>query len=155
MEGAILNHTEKQAQQSPFSDISILSLATHPSHSIDKPSWPQDSLAKSLFAMLDDAKAENIVSLDVSGKTCITDTLLIATGRSVTHVGAIAEKLETTTRQRFGLHPKIEGLPYCDWVVVDCGDVVVHIFRPEIRSLYNLEKIWGNDRPYENKASHN
>jgi ribosome-associated protein len=100
---------------------------------------------------LDDAKAENVVSIDLRGKTTLADTMLIATGRSNVHVGAIAERVIQSCKAA-GAVPRVEGMPHCDWVLVDAGDVIVHVFRPEVRQFYNLEKLWSGDRPDEKSA---
>ena len=91
---------------------------------------------------LDHDKAENIVVVDLSGKTAITDYLVIASGTSKRHVGAMAEHIQ---RRMKGMGLKgipIEGLKQCDWVLIDAGDLIVHLFRPEVREFYNLEKMW-------------
>ena len=96
-------------------------------------------------------KAEEVVEIDLTGKTSIADTMIVASGRSHRHVGAIAERVLEVLKER-GLGPaRVEGLPACDWVLIDAGDVIVHVFRPEVRSFYNLEKMWGADRP---RAAH-
>jgi ribosome-associated protein len=101
---------------------------------------------------LEDMKAEDVVEIDLTGKTSIADSMIVASGRSHRHVGAIAERvLEGLKRQGFG-PARVEGLPACDWVLIDAGDVIVHVFRPEVRSFYNLEKMWGADRPHERLA---
>ena len=101
---------------------------------------------------LEDMKAEDTVEIDLAGKTSIADTMLITSGRSDRHVGAIADRVIRTLKDR-GLGPvRVEGLPACDWVLIDAGDVIVHIFRPEVRGFYNLEKMWGADRPAERAA---
>ena len=101
---------------------------------------------------LEDMKAEDVVEIDLTGKTSIADTMMIASGRSHRHVGAIAERVLEVLKTR-GLGPaRVEGLPACDWVLIDAGDVIVHVFRPEVRSFYNLEKMWGQDRPRERLA---
>ena len=105
-------------------------------------------LVRTVLNSLDDAKAENVLSIDLRGKTSIADMMLIATGRSNTHVGAIADRIVKSCKE-IGLVPRVEGVPHCDWVLVDAGDVIVHIFRPEVRQFYNLEKMWGGDRPAE------
>ncbi len=96
---------------------------------------------------LDDAKAEDTVSIDLRGKSSIGDHMVIASGRSDRHVGAIADQLIRKLKDEGYGKGRIEGLPHCDWVLVDTGDVIVHIFRPEVREFYNLEKIWSADRP--------
>ena len=110
---------------------------------------PAADLASVALQALDDMKAEEIVEIDLSGKTSIADTMIIASGRSQRHVGAIADALMRALKDNGREAIGVEGLPLCDWVLIDAGDVVVHIFRPEIRSFYNLEKIWGEDRPSE------
>jgi ribosome-associated protein len=109
-------------------------------------------LAEAVLARLEDAKAENVVCLDLHGKTPLADTMIIATGRSSMHVGAIAERVIQGIKDAGLGSPRVEGLPHCDWVLVDAGDVVVHLFRPEVREFYNLEKMWGRNRPGERHA---
>ena len=106
-----------------------------------------------ILGSLEDAKAENIVSIDLSGKTTIADRMIVASGRSSTHVGAIADRVVRACREAGFPTPKIEGMPVCDWVLLDARDAIVHIFRPDVRQFYNLEKIWGADRPGEVRAS--
>ena len=97
-------------------------------------------------------KAEDTVEIDLTGKTSIADAMIITSGRSHRHVGAIAERvLEVIKQNGFG-PARVEGLPACDWVLIDAGDVLIHIFRPEVRGFYNLEKMWGASRPHEQRA---
>lgn len=97
-------------------------------------------------------KAEDIVEIDLVGRTSIADTMLVASGRSDRHVGAIAEKVVAALKEA-GFGPvRVEGVPTCDWVLIDVGDIIVHIFRPEVRGFYNLEKIWSPDRPKEQRV---
>lgn len=97
-------------------------------------------------------KAEDTVEIDLTGKTSIADTMIVASGRSHRHVGAIAERvLEAIKQNGFG-PARVEGLPACDWVLIDAGDVLIHIFRPEVRGFYNLEKMWSASRPHEQRA---
>ena len=91
------------------------------------------------------------MSIDLKGKTSLADVMVIATGRSSTHVGAIADRVTRACKDR-GVSAKVEGLSNGDWVLVDASDVIVHIFRPEVRQFYNLEKLWGVDRPGERQA---
>jgi ribosome-associated protein len=96
---------------------------------------------------LSDAKAEDIVSIDLAGKSTIADTMVIASGRSQRHVGAVADQLIDKLKAAGIKNARVEGVPLCDWVLIDAGDIVVHIFRPEVRQFYNLEKMWSADRP--------
>jgi ribosome-associated protein len=98
---------------------------------------------------LDDAKAENAVAIDLRGKTSIADHMIIASGRSDRHVGAVAEQILQRLKDEGFRDAKIEGMPLCEWVLIDAGDVIVHIFKPDVRNFYNLEKMWSGDRPDE------
>jgi ribosome-associated protein len=96
---------------------------------------------------LEDDKAEDITVIDLAGKTSISDFMIIASGRSHRHVAAIADHLVERLKKR-GLMPlSVEGLAQSDWVLVDAGDVIVHLFRPEVRDFYNLEKMWSVPLP--------
>ena len=102
---------------------------------------------------LDDGKADDVVVIDLQGKSSIADAMVIATGRSQRQVVSLAERLradiEAGTRHRVS----VEGLPQGDWVLLDAGDVLVHLFRPEVRTFYNLEKMWAAGRSAERRAS--
>lgn len=91
---------------------------------------------------LEDAKAEQTVAIDITGKSSLSDHMVITSGRSHRHVGAVADQLARALRENGYGKPRIEGLPHCDWVLVDGGDVIIHIFRPEVREFYNIEKMW-------------
>lgn len=95
-----------------------------------------------VLASLEDSKAENIVSIDIRGKSSIGDHMVVVSGRSHRHVAALAEHLIKAIKEEGLDTPRVEGLPSADWVLVDAGDVIVHIFRPEVRDFYNLEKMW-------------
>lgn len=112
------------------------------------------AMLKDIVAWLDDAKAENIVTIPLTGKSSLGDYMVIASGRSDRHVGAVADqvrrKLKTSGQAGY---VRVEGMDACDWVLIDTGDIVVHIFRPEVRDFYNIEKMWMADRPSDS-ASH-
>jgi ribosome-associated protein len=110
-------------------------------------------MLSTILAQLDDAKAEQIVTIDLDGKAAIADSMVVASGRSNRHVGAIADQLIEKLKETGHKALRIEGMPQCDWVLVDAGDVVVHVFRPEVRSFYNLEKLWSEHAPQERLAS--
>ena len=101
-----------------------------------------DTLAELVVASLDDSKAEDIVSLDIRAKSSLADTMIVASGRSHRHVGAIADRLIEDLAAKGIRDVRVEGLAHCDWVLLDLGDVLVHVFRPEVRGFYNLEKMW-------------
>lgn len=88
----------------------------------------------------------------MAGKTSLGDTMIVASGRSQRHVGAIADKLIEKLKEEGVRDTRVEGMALCDWVLVDAGDVIVHIFRPEAREFYNLEKMWGSERPKREEA---
>lgn len=97
---------------------------------------------------LDSDKATDIEVIDLRGQTSLADFMIIASGTSSRHVGAVADKLAERLEKQAGLHDiRTEGQKNCDWVVVDAGDVIVHVFRPEVRNFYNLEKMWRNLHP--------
>jgi ribosome-associated protein len=95
-----------------------------------------------ILSRLDDMKAEETVTIDLRGKSAFSDYMIVTSGRANRHVGAIAENVAKGLKENGikGIH--IEGLPNCDWVLIDSGDVIVHVFRPEVREFYNLERMW-------------
>lgn len=106
-----------------------------------------------VIACLEDAKAEEIVSIALQEQAALADDMVIASGRSNRHVAAIADQLADKLKQQGQKHIRIEGLPQADWVLVDAGPVIVHLFRPEVRSFYNLEKLWSANAPGEQPAA--
>jgi len=107
---------------------------------------PSELLALTLQS-LDDDQAEGPVSIDLAGKSTIADYLVVASGRSTRHVVALAEKLAHRLHEAGLRGIATEGLPHGDWVLIDAGDIIVHLFRPEVRAFYNLEKMWGVAAP--------
>jgi ribosome-associated protein len=97
---------------------------------------------ETVLASLEDSKAENIVSIDIQGKSSLGDYMVVASGRSHRHVAAVAEHLLQALKDAGLGNARVEGLSGADWVLIDSGDVIVHVFRPEIREFYNLEKMW-------------
>ena len=95
-----------------------------------------------VLSRLDDMKAEDTVTIDLRGKSAFSDYMVVTTGRVNRHVGAIAENVAKGLKESGIASPHVEGLPNCDWVLIDSGDVIVHIFRPEVREFYNLERLW-------------
>jgi ribosome-associated protein len=100
-------------------------------------------LLATLQTALEDGKAEDITRIDLRGKSSIADDLLIASGRSSRQVAALAERVTAALAERGQKRVPVEGMATGDWVLIDAGDVIVHIFRPEVRARYNLEKMWG------------
>lgn len=101
-----------------------------------------DALLSAVLASLDDDKAEDVVQINLRGKSEIGDWMVVATGRSSRQVNAIAEKLTDRLKAQFGVISKVEGKETGDWVLIDTGDIIVHVFRPEVREFYQLEKMW-------------
>lgn len=95
-----------------------------------------------ILSRLDDMKAEDTITIDLRGKSPLSDYMVVTTGRANRHVGAIAENVAKGLKESGLAGVRIEGMPACDWVLIDSGDVVVHVFRPEVRSFYNLERMW-------------
>ena len=100
------------------------------------------ALVDRIVHWLDDAKAEDVAVIDLKGKTSIGDFMVIATGRSDRHVNAVAEQMLQFLKDEGHQRVRVEGQPQCDWVLIDTGDIIIHVFRPEIRDFYNIERMW-------------
>ncbi len=103
-------------------------------------------VSRVVLSSLDDDQADDAVVIDLAGKTTIADAMVIASGRSARHVGAMAEHLVERLKAA-GVTVQVEGQAHADWILIDAGDVIVHLFRPEVREFYALEKMWGADMP--------
>jgi ribosome-associated protein len=101
-----------------------------------------DKTLSMILSRLDDMKAEETVTIDLRGKSAFSDYMIVTSGRANRHVGAIAENVAKGLKETGIKSIHIEGLPNCDWVLIDSGDVIVHVFRPEVREFYNLERLW-------------
>ena len=132
-EDNVLSHVSQAANDTAAPGQPMTARPTQPSSEV---------LLDHIIASLEGDKAEDIVSIDLQGKSEIADYMVVASGRSTRQVSAIAEKLVDTLKQDFGRLSKIEGKVAGDWVLIDTGDVVVHVFRPEVREFYQLEKMW-------------
>ena len=106
-----------------------------------------------ILTSLDDDKAEDIVSIDLAGKSEMADNMVIASGRSSRQVAAMADHLADRLKEKLNRRCAIEGKDSADWVLIDCGDVVVHLFRPEVREFYQLEKMWAPELSVPEKAA--
>ncbi|MGB0958682.1 MAG: ribosome silencing factor [Halocynthiibacter sp.] len=107
-----------------------------------KPSNVSEELIALILRALEENKAEDIVNIDLKGRSQIADYMVVCSGRSSRQVAAIAEKITAEIKSTFNIVPKLEGKGQGDWVLIDTGDVVVHVFRPEVREFYQLEKMW-------------
>ena len=116
-----------------------------PEPTIVRPTDPDavEALHRLILASLDDDQAVDTVSIPLAGKSSIADHMVVASGRSTRQVASMAMKLAEKIKQEFRVIARVEGLPNADWVLIDAGDVIVHLFRPEVRSFYNLERMWG------------
>jgi ribosome-associated protein len=106
---------------------------------------PELKMIDVVLQSLEDAKAEQTGAIDIAGKSSLADHMVVTSGRSNRHVGAVADQVVKALRENGFGKPRIEGMPHADWVLVDGGDVIVHIFRPEVREFYNIEKMWQAD----------
>ncbi len=101
-----------------------------------------------ILKRLDDDKAQDVVFIDLKDKSSVADAMIVASGRSHRHVSALADHLLRALKDEGFGRARVEGLPHCDWVLIDVGDVIIHLFRPEVRTFYNIEKIWAVDAPH-------
>ena len=129
-------------------DVSIESAPANSGADSDRP-----LLEDVILASLEDDKAENIVVIDLGGKSSIADTMIVASGRSARHVSALAEHVTRKLKEKGFGRAEIEGKESADWVLIDAGDVVVHLFRPEVRDFYQLERIWTGETSHAAGAS--
>ena len=131
--------TQAQAWPEHSGSSTIVSL----SNMSTTPQTDTGPLHQLVLHSLDEDQAQDVVSIPLEGKSSIADHMVIASGRSTRQVAAIATHLAERLKKEGHGNPRIEGLPAADWVLIDAGDVVVHLFRPEVRSFYNLERMWG------------
>jgi ribosome-associated protein len=110
-----------------------------------------EEILKLVLARLDDMKAEETLTIDLRGKSSIGDYMVVSSGRSQRHVGSVADRVVEDLRKA-GVRARVEGMPHCDWVLIDASDVVVHVFRPEVREFYNLEKMWASGKPAQHAS---
>lgn len=113
-----------------------------PTGTTSKPPLVVEDLLDLIIRSLEDDKAVDVTTIDLAGKSSIADYMVIASGRSSRQVGAVSDHLVRRLKEEGAGRPSTEGMPQADWVLIDAGDIVVHIFRPEVRSFYNLEKMW-------------
>ena len=112
-----------------------------------------EEILRLVLARLDDMKAEDTVTIDLTGKSTLADAMVVTSGRSHRHVGAVADRVLDDLAEAVLANARIEGRPHCDWVLIDAGDIIVHVFRPEVRAFYNLEKMWAPVRGRDRQVS--
>ena len=136
--------TQAQVRPEPSGPSTIVSITDMPTTAPAQ----AGSVHALILDQLDEDQAQELVTIPLEGKSSIADHMVIASGRSTRQVAAMATKLAERLKKEGHGTPRIEGLPAADWVLIDAGDVVVHLFRPEVRSFYNLERMWGfGDEP--------
>jgi len=135
---------KKAPRKAPALVKPVVIRAAKPEYHFEGPAAPQ---VKLILAALDDAKAENTVAINIAGRSFMADALVITTGRVNRHVAAIADQVVSKLKSSGTKNIRVEGQEAGDWCLVDTGDVIIHIFRPEVRSFYNLEKLWSADAP--------
>jgi ribosome-associated protein len=104
-----------------------------------------EGILQLVLARLDDMKAEDTLTIDLRDKSSIGDYMVVSSGRSQRHVGSVADRI-VEDLHKAGVAARVEGVPHCEWVLIDAGDVIVHVFRPEVRAFYNLERMWVTGR---------
>jgi len=132
LEDLVLSHSD------PSTGLPVSPRAGRPA----SPDHTPEQILAAVLASVDDDKAEEIVQIDLRGRSDVADYMVICSGRSSRQVAAISEKLSERLKQGFGIGVKMEGKETGDWVLIDAGDVIVHVFRPEVRDFYQLEKMW-------------
>ena len=135
------------ARFGPLSEDVVLSSETNlglPARDAARPQtdYTAEELLAVVVASIEDDKAEEVVQIDLRGRSDVADYMIVCSGRSTRQVSAISEKLTEKLKETFRFTAKMEGKETGDWVLIDAGDVIVHVFRPEVREFYQLEKIW-------------
>lgn len=138
----------RQAPASRQADVIELAPASDTSNATpdDEGAAISAAIARTVLHSLDESKAENVTDIDITGKSPLADRMIVASGRSQRHVGAVSDRLLRDLKEAGFGTAKVEGLPAADWVLIDGGDVVIHLFRPEVREFYNLERMWMAER---------
>ena len=147
--GAVMQRKERNLPRPALSRAG----ARRAAEPISKMRPDAEEILRLVLTGLDDMKAEDTVTIDLAGKSTIADTMVVTSGRSSRHVGSVADHVLDDLAKAGVRNARVEGMPHCDWVLIDAGDVIVHVFRPEARAFYNLEKMWAAGRPNGRRAS--
>ena len=139
--GRVPGTVERKGKE-PLSTVAILRAGADRPDIVSKARPDADETLRIVLARLDDMKAEDTITIDLRGKSAISDFMVVTSGRSSRHVGAVADRVLEDLHKAGNRHVRVEGMPLCDWVLIDAGEVIVHVFRPEARAFYNLEKMW-------------
>ena len=141
-------------RKGPLSTVAIPRGSTRRSPDIVSKVRPDaDETLRIVLSRLDEMKAEDTTTIDLRGETAIADYMVVTSGRSNRHVGAVADRVLQDLREAGLTGVRVEGMPHCDWVLIDAGDVIIHVFRPDVRAFYNLEKMWSRGRAATRRAS--
>ena len=133
---------ETGAKGSPtLSPVEISRAERRAPESVSRMRLDAEEILRLVLHRLDDMKAEDTLTINLKDKSSIGDYMVVSSGRSHRHVGSVADRVVEDLR-KVGVRAQVEGMPHCDWVLIDAGDVIVHVFRPEVRDFYNLEKMW-------------
>jgi ribosome-associated protein len=136
MEDAVLAHSD------PATGLPVGPRDPRPADRASAPEYTAEAVLAAVLASVDDDKAEDVVQIDLRGRSDVADYMVICSGRSTRQVASISENLADRMKTTFRMSVKMEGKETADWVLIDTGDVIVHVFRPEVREFYQLEKIW-------------
>jgi len=143
-----ISDCESHAREHPLNrDNALSAQKASPSGDADEADQPTRDLERLILNRLDDEKAQDVVFIDLKDKSSVADGMIVASGRSHRHVGAMADHVLRALKDAGYGRARVEGLPHCDWVLIDAGDVIVHLFRPEVRAFYNIEKICSVEPP--------
>jgi ribosome-associated protein len=148
--GDAVRRTEPKGQPLPTSALPRVGARRAPPP-VAKVRPDADETLRLILARIDDMKAEDTITIDLAGKSSLADFMVVTSGKSSRQVGAIANRVVEDLHKAGIREVRVEGMPHCDWVLIDAGDVIVHIFRPEVRAFYQLEKMWA--RPPGRQAS--
>lgn len=150
----LINTSKETALPVTRTSKSVTSSVSKPDSAPSQPATPDPlELAQLVVQQLDDDKAENILNIPLAGKSPMADAMVVASGRSARHVAALADHVSRKLKEAGVGTVRVEGLPNADWVLIDAGDIIIHIFRPEVREFYNLERIWASDAPPTTRAA--
>src|SRR5207244_11004999 len=135
--------SERTRKEGPLSTSAISrASARRAAQPVSKVRPDAEETLRLVLAQVDDMKAEDTVTIDLTGKSSLADFMVVTSGRSNRQVGAVADRLIEDLHKAGVRDVRVEGMPHCDWVLIDAGDVIVHVFRPEVRAFYQLEKMW-------------
>jgi ribosome-associated protein len=126
----------------PLTITALSRAARYKPEPVSKARPEPDETLRLVLASLDDMKAEDTLTIDLRDKSSLADAMVVTSGRSHRHVGSVADRVVETLSKAGLKNLRVEGMPHCDWVLIDAGDVIVHVFRPEVREFYALEKMW-------------